>query len=111
MVQHVIHLLLTQHVLVILKLEIPVISKGNIQIFNSIVLNSVIHVPNLSYNLISINKLMKLMKGAHCFAKFSTSHCIFQDLSSKKLIYSVKDCGRLYYFDDANVSKYHQITS
>ncbi|KAJ9689558.1 hypothetical protein PVL29_014975 [Vitis rotundifolia] len=77
----------------------PVASKGSIRISESITLNPVLYVPNLSCNLLSISQLTK---RSNCSAKFRPSHCIFQDLSSGKTIGSAKECERLYYFDETD---------
>ena len=37
----------------------PITGKGSIRIFESITLNPVLHVPNLSYNLLFISQLTK----------------------------------------------------
>ena len=75
--------------------------KGSIRICESITLNPILHVPNLSRNLLSISQLTK---QSNCSAKFLPSHCVFQDLSSGKTIGSAKEHEGLYYFDEANVS-------
>ncbi|RVW47383.1 Retrovirus-related Pol polyprotein from transposon TNT 1-94 [Vitis vinifera] len=78
----------------------PVAGKGSIRISESITLNPVLHVPNLSCNLLSISQLTK---KSNCSAKFLPSHCIFQDLSSGKTIGSAKERGGLYYFDETDL--------
>ena len=49
-------------------------------------------MPNIDCNLFSINKLTKDM---NCVAKFFNSHCEFQDLCSRKMIGSAKECDGL----------------
>ncbi|KAJ9708672.1 hypothetical protein PVL29_000611 [Vitis rotundifolia] len=78
----------------------PVAGKGSIRISKSITLNPVLHVPNLSSNLLFISKLTK---SSNCSAKFLPSHCVFQDLSSGKTIGSAKERESLYYFDKTDV--------
>ena len=78
----------------------PVAGKGSIRISESITLNLVLHVPNLSCNLLSISQLTK---KSNCPTKFLPSHCIFQDLSSGKTIGSAKEREGLYYFDKTDV--------
>ena len=78
----------------------PVAGKGSIHISESITLNPVLHVPNLSCNLLSISQLTK---RSNCSAKFLPSHCVFQDLSSEKTIGSAKEREGLYYFDETKV--------
>ena len=78
----------------------PIAGKGSIRISESITLNSFLHVPNLSCNLLSISQLTK---QSNCSTKFLPSHCVFQDLSSGKTIGSAKECEGLYYFDEIDV--------
>ena len=54
---------------------------------------SVLHVPKLHCNLISINKLTH---DNHCFTKFFPNVCVFQALGSRKKISSVEMCSGLY---------------
>jgi len=56
-------------------------------------LKSVLYVPDLTCNLLSMNKLTK-ERG--CVVTFSQSHCIFQDLSSGKMIGCTKENEGLY---------------
>ena len=78
----------------------PIAGKGSICIYESIALNPIRHVPNLSCNLLSNSQLTK---QSNCLAKFLPSHCVVQDLSSGKIIGSAKEREGLYYFDEANV--------
>ena len=52
----------------------PIAGKGSIRISESITLNSFLHVPNLSCNLLSISQLTK---QSNCSAKFLSSHYVF----------------------------------
>ncbi|KAJ9675808.1 hypothetical protein PVL29_024651 [Vitis rotundifolia] len=78
----------------------PVAGKGSIRISKSITLNPVLPVPNLSCNLLSISQLTK---SSNSLAKFLPSHCVFQDLSSRKTIGSAKTREGLYYFNETDV--------
>ncbi|KAJ9707223.1 hypothetical protein PVL29_002286 [Vitis rotundifolia] len=80
----------------------PVASKGSIRISELITLNPVLHVPNLSCNLLFISQLTK---RSNCSAKFLPSHCVFQDLSLRKTIGSAKKREGLYYFDETDDSE------
>ena len=51
-----------------------VVGIGSIRVTNDLNLNSVLHVPNLDYNLLSINKLAH---DLHCEAKFFSNLCKF----------------------------------
>ena len=77
---------------------LPVAGKGSICLSNSIILESVLHVPKLSCNLLFVSKLTK---ASNCCAKFLPSYCVFQELSSGKTIGSAKECEGLYYFAEA----------
>ena len=76
------------------------LANGVFVFLSLITLNPVLHVPNLSYNLLFISQLTK---QSNCLAKFLPSHCVFQDLLLGKTIGSAKECEGLYYFDEANV--------
>ena len=57
-------------------------------------LDSVLHVPQLSYNLLSISKLTK---SQNCSITFFSNRCVFQDLTTRKMIgSSEKREGLLY---------------
>jgi hypothetical protein len=75
----------------------PIAGTGSVKISDHITLNPVLHVPNLSCNLLSISQLTK---NSNCFAKFFPSHCQFQDLLSGKTIGSARESDGLYYFDN-----------
>ena len=51
-----------------------VAEKGTIKISEKLILDSILHVPNITCNLLSINKLTK---DLNCVAKFFNSHCEF----------------------------------
>lgn len=57
-----------------------VASKGSTRISNLIVFKSILHVPKLSCNLISINQLTR---DSHCSAKFVPSHCLSGTFTEK----------------------------
>ncbi|RVX08140.1 Retrovirus-related Pol polyprotein from transposon TNT 1-94 [Vitis vinifera] len=56
-------------------------------------LDSVLHVPNLDCNLLSISKLARDLQ---CVTKFYPNSCVFQDLKSGKMIGSAELCSGLY---------------
>ena len=60
---------------------------------DSLELNSVLYVPSLSCNLLSVRKLTK---DLNCTAKFTPYCCEFQDLSSGRMIGKAWECDRLY---------------
>ena len=64
-----------------------VAGKGKIIISHFLTLKDVLHVPHLSYNLLSVSKLTH---DHNCQIKFWSSHCKFQDLTSRKTIGDVR---------------------
>ena len=71
----------------------PSVGCGTIELFSSLQLNNVLHVPKLMNSLISIHKLTK---DQNCAVTF-LSHCVFQDLATRKTISVAKEQGGLYY--------------
>lgn len=74
-----------------------VAGKESIFISKYMKLQSVLHVPKLTCNLISVSKLSKDLNG---IAKFSSSQCEFRDLYSGKTISNTKERDGLYFFED-----------
>lgn len=70
---------------------------GSIQISDKIELKSVLHVPKLACNLLSVSKLSR---DSNCRAIFFDSHCEFQDQLSGRMIGSARMIDGLYYFDE-----------
>ena len=66
---------------------------GSVIISKEIKLNSVLFVPNLDYNLLSISKLTK---DLNCITKFSSNMCEFQALNSGKTIGNTEMSAGLY---------------
>ena len=73
----------------------PVLGIGNIYLNDEILLSNVLHVSNLSCNLLSISKITTDLE---CVVKFSPSFCVFQDRASVKMIWGAKEATSLYYF-------------
>lgn len=76
--------------------------KGSVVLSPVLTLNDVLHVPNLSCNLMSVSKLTR---DINCQTNFFRSHCVFQDLNSGKMIGSAKESGGLYYLDIGSASQ------
>ncbi|RVW57690.1 Retrovirus-related Pol polyprotein from transposon TNT 1-94 [Vitis vinifera] len=66
---------------------------GSVVLSRDLTLNSVLLVPNLDCNLLSISKLTKEKR---CITNFSSTHCEFQDLDSGKTIGNSEECSGLY---------------
>ena len=76
------------------------LGKGALK-FQSITLESVLHVPKLACSLLSVSQLTK---QSNCSANFLPTHCVFQDLSSGMVFGHAKECEGLYFLDNARVS-------
>ena len=74
---------------------------GTIRLSPTLVLYNVLHVPKLSCNLISISKLSQ---DLNCCVKFSPSHCVFQELDSRRTIGNARECGGLYLLEEGSQS-------
>ena len=70
---------------------------GSIKVSKDLTLESVLHVPTLRCNLLSISKLTR---DNNCVAIFHPSTCYFQDLSSGRTIGSARVHKGLYYLED-----------
>ena len=70
--------------------------QGSIRLSDKIVLQSILHVPKLSCNLLFVSSLSK--DSNYCVV-FCASFCEFQDLNSGMMIGSARLIDNLYYFD------------
>ncbi|KAI5407080.1 hypothetical protein KIW84_053362 [Lathyrus oleraceus] len=70
-----------------------VMGKGSVIISQNITLSSVLYVPKLDCNLLSISKLTKDLK---CSTKFFPNQGEFQILESGRTIDNAKECDGLY---------------
>ena len=70
----------------------PVLGRGTAYISN-LKLNSVLHVPGLQHNLLSMSRITKDM---NCTVMFYPSYCVFQDRFSGKMIGNAKVMDGLY---------------
>ncbi|PIM99843.1 RNA-directed DNA polymerase [Handroanthus impetiginosus] len=61
---------------------------GDIELRPSLSLKNVLHVPKLTTNLLSINKLTK---DLNCAAIFFDTHCVFQELATGRTIGIAKE--------------------
>ena len=60
-------------------------------------LDTVLVVPSLSYNLLSISQITS---NLNCFVTFWPNECIFQDITTHKILGCGIRRGRLYYLDE-----------
>lgn len=73
-----------------------IVGTRDVQITPNITLKSTLHVPKLTCNLLSINKITQ---DLNCLVQLSYSDCVFQDHSGKK-IGNAKEHGGIYYFEE-----------
>jgi hypothetical protein len=74
----------------------PISSKGSVSVTPSMTLTSVLHVPNLAVNLLSIAHITIEL---NCHVIFYSYYCFFQDLATGKMIGSGSLKDGLYYLD------------
>ena len=67
--------------------------KGLVRVSPSLSLSSVLHVPSFSNNLLSISRITR---DQNCSVTFFPSHCIFQDLITRRTIGSGREENGLY---------------
>ena len=72
---------------------------GPIKMSPILTLHNVLHVPNLSCNLLSISKLTL---DHNCRVNFFSSHCEFQELASGRMIGNVRESRGLYFLEDGS---------
>ena len=74
----------------------PVIGEGSIVLSETLTLESVLVVPSLAYNLLSVGQIILALA---CIVTFYPSFCVFQDILTRRILgYGVKR-GKLYYLD------------
>ena len=69
---------------------------GTIELNPSISLSSVLCLPNFSFSLLSVSKITRAL---NCCASFFPEFCVFQDLSTKKIIGRGREIDGLYIFE------------
>lgn len=74
----------------------PVIGEGSVSLTNTLNLDSVLVVPSLDYNLLSVSQITKTLS---CVVIFWPEFCVFKDIRTKQTIgYGIRQ-GKLYYLD------------
>ena len=63
---------------------------------NSLTLDTVLVIPSLSCNLLSIGQIIETL---NCIVKFWPNYCLFQDIAMHRILGSSVKCGKLYYLD------------
>ncbi|KAG6793053.1 hypothetical protein POTOM_002237 [Populus tomentosa] len=74
----------------------PVIEEGSVTLTSTLNLDSVLVVPSLDYNLLSVSQITKTLS---CVVIFWPEFCVFKDIRTKQTIgYGIRQ-GKLYYLD------------
>ena len=81
--------------------SVTVAGQGTVNLQPSLYLKNVLHVPKLSTNLISIHQITK---DLNCKVTFFSTHCIFQDQITGRMIGLAKERNGLYYLEDMSGS-------
>ncbi|CAN1319890.1 Retrovirus-related Pol polyprotein from transposon RE1, partial [Linum perenne] len=77
---------------------VSIADQGHIKLSIKLTLKSVVHVPKIACNLLSIPKLTT---ESNCAVIFNSTHCLIQDLSSGEVIGSARMKEGLYYLEVA----------
>ncbi|KAF7812189.1 retrovirus-related Pol polyprotein from transposon TNT 1-94 [Senna tora] len=76
--------------------EAPIIGEGHLSLTNKLDPDSVLVVPYLDYNLLSVSQITTALS---CVVIFWPDYCVFKDIQTKQTIgYGIKQ-GKLYYLD------------
>ena len=74
----------------------PITGEGSVILSNTITLDTVLVVPSLEYNLLSVSQINSTLT---CTVTFLPSFCVFQDILTQKILgYGVRR-GKLYYLE------------
>ncbi|KAH9696165.1 retrovirus-related pol polyprotein from transposon RE1 [Citrus sinensis] len=74
----------------------PIIGEGSITLSNTLTLDTVLVVPSLEYNLLSVSQITSTLA---CTVTFWPTFCVFQDILTRKILgYGVRR-GKLYYLE------------
>lgn len=74
---------------------IPIIDIGSVKLSPTVTLTNVLYVPDFQFNLLSIRKITHAL---NCVTIFFSTLCVFQDLSTWKLIGMGEVRDGLYYY-------------
>ena len=74
----------------------PITGEGSVILSNTLTLDTVLVVPSLEYNLLSVSQITSTLT---CTVTFWPSFCVFQDILTRKILgYGVRR-GKLYYLE------------
>ena len=74
----------------------PITGEGSVILYNTLTLDTVLVVPSLEFNLLSVSQITSTLT---CTVNFWPSFCVFQDILTRKILgYGVRR-GKLYYLE------------
>ena len=74
----------------------PISGEGSVILSNTLTLDTVLVVPSLAYNLLSVGQITSTL---NCTVTFWPLFCVFQDILTRKILgYGVRRCN-LYYLE------------
>ncbi|KAL7142096.1 hypothetical protein ABFS83_08G100100 [Erythranthe nasuta] len=74
----------------------PITGEGSIVLSNAITLDTVLIVPNLEYNFLSVSQITSTL---NCIVIFWPTFCVFQDILTRKTLGCGVKRGNLYYLE------------
>ena len=86
----------------------PVTHEGSVSNSNSLNLDTVLVVPSLSCNILSVGQITKTL---NCTVKFWPNYCLFQDIATHRILGSGVKRGKLYYLDLHDNPKSSQVNN
>lgn len=87
---------------------VTIAGNGHISFFHGLTLQNVLHVPKMSYNLMSVSKITRDLQ---CNVTFSPDNVLFQNLSSGRTIGTAQHNRGLYLLDSDSSSSTNSKTS
>ncbi|KAM1515010.1 hypothetical protein ACFX10_014157 [Malus domestica] len=75
---------------------VPIIGDGDVSLSDTLNLDSVLVVPSLDYNLLSVAQITVAL---HCLVIFWPFFCVFKDIRTRKTIGYLIRKGKLYYLE------------
>ena len=81
--------------------SIPIIGEGSLSLTNTLNLDSVLVVPSLNYNLLSVSQITTAL---FCVVIFWPEFCVFKDIRTRQPIGCGVRRGKLYYLDSVSKS-------
>ena len=76
--------------------SIPIIGEGSLSLTNTLNLDSVLVVPSLNYNLLSVSQITTAL---FCVVIFWPEFCVFKDIMTRQTIGCGVRLGKQYYLD------------